>query len=139
MSDHGMRISADGVSVLTGADKDMVVTSKLSMLKGSLSGSGVVSVPQNGTPQVVTIAHGLPNIPMVQGFWNDRDGDVFNPGDFYPLPVYIFGFGGTDFAFTLEADATNVTITFIADDFGAGGANIDFKYAYYIFIDKGRL
>jgi len=137
--DYGMRISADGVDAKSGEDKDMVLTSKLSMLKGSLSGSGVVTVPQTAVEQTVTIAHGLGYIPMVQSFWNDRDGDFFDPGDFYMMPAYIFGFGGTDFYFSVKADSTNVYLKFTADDFGSGGPSIDFRYSYYIFIDKGRL
>lgn len=137
MSDYGIRISPDGVDVKTGADKDMVITSKYSMLKGSLSGSGVVSVPQTGTRTNVTIAHGLGYIPMVQGFWNDRDGDIFSPNDFYPLPFYFVTFLET--AFSVKSDATNVYLSFSIDDFGGGGAAVDIRYAYYIFIDKGKL
>lgn len=137
MSDYGFRISATGVDVKTGSDKDMVVTSKYSMLKGSFSGSGVVSVPQNGTRVNVNITHGLGHIPMVQGFWNDRDGDVFDPTFFYPLPTYLFT--TVEYAFSAKADSTNVTLSFSIDDFGSGGSAIDIKYAYYIFIDKGKL
>lgn len=137
MSDYGFRISADGVDVKTGDDKDMVVTSKYSMLKGTVSGSGVVSVPRNATRTDVTIAHGLGYIPMVQGFWNDRDGDEFDPNYFYQLPTYYFSF--FELAFSIKADATNVYISFSIDDFGSGGAAIDIRYAYYIFIDKGKL
>lgn len=137
MSDYGFRISADGVDVKTGADKDMVVTSKYSMLKGSLSGSGVVSVPRTGVRTNVTIAHGLGYIPIAQGFWNDRDGDEFAPTDFYQLPTYSFS--SFELAFSIKADATNVVLSFSIDDFGSGGANIDIKYAYYIFIDRGKL
>jgi hypothetical protein len=219
MGSFGMKISPDGVEVKTGADKDMVLSSKYPLLKGSLSGSGTLSVPQSGKigditsintgtdtltcvahglldgeqvfidsdgtmpgglskktvyyvvnktantfqlsttsggsvlditsagsgvisfskQNVVVIAHGLPYIPMVQAYWNDRDGDYFVPDDFYYFGAYIFGFGGTDFQFIAFANATHVYLIFSAEDYGSGGANIDFKYAYYIFLDKGRL
>jgi len=217
--DYGFKISRDGVDVKTGADVDMVITSKYSTLKGSLSGSGSISVPQttkNGTitaintgtefftsvahglvngdqvfidstgtmpaplerkvvyyvinktvdtfqlsltsggsainvtsagtgtidfqsQTVVVINHGLGYIPMAQAFWNDSAGVYFSTDDYYSIGTYIFGFGGTDFFFNCYANSTSVYILFAADDFGSGGANITFNYAYYIFIDKGRL
>lgn len=137
MSDYGIRISADGVDVKTGADKDMVITSKYSMLKGSLSGSGTISIPFSGVKQTVTIAHGLGYIPMAQAFWNDRDGDLGDPNAWYPLPFYFVTY--YEQAMTVRADATNVYLEFSIDDFGGGSPNLDVKYAYYIFIDKGKL
>ena len=38
-----------------------------------------------------------------------------------------------------KADATNVYLLFIIDDYGEGDPAIDINYAYYIFIDKGKL
>ena len=217
--DFGFRISRDGIDVKTGADKDMVVTSKYSTLKGTISGSGSLSVPQSnkngditsintGTDFLTSVAHGLVNgnqvfiysdgtmpapleslniyyvinktadtfqlsltsggsaiditstgsgtiyfqsetavvithnlgyIPMVQSFWNDSAGLYFSPDDYYSVGTYIFGFGGTDFTFNCYANSTYVYIVFSAEDYGFGGPNIDFNYAYYIFIDKGRL
>lgn len=137
MSDYGIRISADGIDVKTGADKDMVLTSKYSMLKGALPGTGVISVPRTGVDAVVTIPHGLGYIPFAQAFWNDRDGDLGDPSLFYPLPFFLATF--LTEAHTVDADATNVYLRFNIDDFGAGGANVDIQYSYYIFIDKGNL
>jgi len=132
-----MRISADGIDVETGADKDMVVTSKYPMLKGSISGSGSLSVPRTGATQTVTIAHGLGYIPMVQGQWNDQAGAVFN-SYFYLFGVYLFN-GSEEGLFQIRADATNVYLRFSIDDFGAGGASVTMRYTYSIFIDKGKL
>lgn len=138
MSDYGFRISKTGVDVKTGDDKDMVLTSKYPVLKGSLSGSGVVSVPRTAATQTVTIAHGLGYIPMVQAFYNDRDGDEFDPNYFYEFPAATI-WGVVDFYFEVKADATNVYLLFSIDDYGAGGAAIDIRYSYFIFIDKGKL
>jgi len=217
--DLGFRLSRDGIDVKTGADKDMVITSKYSTLKGSLSGSGSISVPQTinlntitaintGTDFFTCVAHGLLNgnqvfidsdatmpaplekfniyyvinktadtfqlsltsggsaiditsagsgtitfqtqsavvithnlgyIPMTQAYWSDQAGVYFVPGDFYNIGTYVFGFGGTDFYFNCYSNDTYSYIVFQAEDYGAGGANITFDYAYYIFIDKGRL
>lgn len=137
MSSYGIRISAEGIDVKTGADNDMVLTSKYSMLKGSLPGTGVISVPRTGVDAVVTIPHGLGYIPFVQAFWNDRDGDLGDPTQFYPLPFFL----ATTLvqAHTVDSDTTNVYLRFNIDDFGALGAAVDIRYSYYIFIDKGNL
>lgn len=137
MSDYGIRISADGVDVKTGADKDMVVTSKYSMLKGSISGSGTISVPFSGVTQTVTIAHGLGYIPMVQAFYNDRDGDFGDPDSWFSFPFYFITF--YEQAFSIRADSTNIYIDFSLNDFGGGTPNLDVNYSYFIFIDKGKL
>lgn len=137
MSDYGIRISADGVDVKTGADKDMVITSKYALLKGSIPGSGVVSVPRTGVRTDVTIAHGLSHIPMVSGSWNDRDGDEFDPAMYYTLPTYYTSF--FELAFSIKADSTNVILSFSIDDFGAGGLAIDIRYTYEVYIDKAKL
>lgn len=134
---QGIRIATQGNNAITGEAKDMAVDSQYSMLKGSLSGSGVVSVPQNGTETTVTIAHGLGHIPMVQAFWNDRDGDIFASGDFYQMPLNLFT--SSEYLFYAYANSTNVILSFTINDFGGGGANVDIRYAYYIFVDLGIL
>lgn len=115
MADYGFRISADGVDVKSGADKDMVLTSKYSMLKGVTSGSGSTSVERDGTPKTITIAHGLPNIPMVQAFYNDPDGMLQDPDFYFPVPCVFFD-GLTQMNIVVKADATNVYITFVILD-----------------------
>ena len=134
---YGIRISANGVDVKTGADKDMVVTSKYEMLKGTLTGSGTVSAPQDGSITTVTVAHGLGYIPMVQAYAKDRDGDYFNQY-YFLMPAYDFSLG-TEIIWKVRADATNIYLDFGYNDLGFGGANVDIQYTYYIFINKGKL
>jgi hypothetical protein len=107
MSDYGIRISATGIDVKTGADKDMIVTSKCSMLKGSISGSGTVSVVRDSTTTTVTIAHGLGYIPMVTAYWNDRDFDIYDSGFYFPMPTYLNAIN-----FRVRADSTNIYLDF---------------------------
>jgi hypothetical protein len=137
MADYGFRISADGVDVKTGADKDMVVTSKYPMFKGNASSSGSLSVPRTGVTQTVTVAHGLGYIPMVQGQWNDQNGSVFN-SYFYAFGVYLFN-GTEEGLFTATSDATNIYLNFSINDFGLGGANVTMRYTYSIYLDKGKI
>ena len=73
MSSLGIRISQEGVDVKTGLDKQMVLTSKYSIFKGSIQGSGTVSVPRDGTPTTVTIPHGLGYAPMAQAFIKEAE------------------------------------------------------------------
>lgn len=138
MSNHGLRVSENNLDVNTGADVNTVVTSKYPVLKGSLAGSGTISVPRTAVTQTVTIPHGLSNIPSVQAFWNDRDGDVYDPTYYYEFPSATIT-GVLDFYFEAKADATNVYLLFNIDSYGGGGAAIDINYSYYIFIDKANL
>lgn len=115
MSSLGIRISMDGVDVKTGADEDMVLTSKYSMLKGTISGTGTVSVPRDGTPEVVTIAHGLGYIPFVQASFSDTDGAYWNTTNYILMPVFSFD-GATEFSATATADDTNIYLTFTVAD-----------------------
>lgn len=138
MSDYGFRVSKTGINVVTGEDKDMVLTSKYPVFKGSFSGSGVISVPRTGVAQTVTISHGLGYIPIVQAFWEDRDSDYFIGGEFYEFPLGTAS-GILDFYFKAKSDATNVYLIFTINDYGVGDPAIDIRYSYNIFIDKGKL
>jgi len=113
MSDYGFRISAEGVDVKTGDDKDMVVTSKYSILKGILSGSGTATVTRYGTETVITIAHNLGYIPSVQAF-----SDIANVSGLYgQMPMYLFDGAYTEYWSQVSADDTNIYLTFGIYDF----------------------
>jgi hypothetical protein len=107
------------------------------MLKGTLSGSGSVSVPQSGAIQTITIPHNLGYIPFVQAYAKDRDGDYYVPY-YYLMPTYDFSIG-TEIMWKIKADSTNVYLQFGYNDFGFGGANVDIEYIYYIYINKGKI
>jgi len=115
MTSLGIRISQDGVDVKTGSDNQMVLTSKYSMLKGSIQGTGSVSVERDGTPSVVTIPHGLGYVPMVQALFSDRDMKYWNTDNYILLPVYDFD-GLTEFFCSARADSTNVYLEFSVTD-----------------------
>lgn len=115
MSDLGMRVSMDGIDVKTGLDKEMVMTSKYALLKGTLSGTGTVSVARDGTPEVVTIPHGLGYIPFVQASFSDTNQIYWNTDNYIFFPLYDFD-GTTEFVVKASADATNVYLTFIVAD-----------------------
>ena len=115
MSDLGMRISQTGVDVKTGTNAEMILTSKYSMLKGSIQGTGSVSVVRDGTPMIVTIPHGLGYIPMVQALFSDRNQKYWNTANYILFPVYDFD-GVTEFFCSATADTTNVYLKFIVAD-----------------------
>lgn len=138
MGDHGFRISKSGIDVLSGDDKDMVLTSKQSVFKGGLSGSGATTVQTDGTARIITIAHGLGYIPMVEAFWADANGIYFNTR-YYQIPTHFFP---DPLVFVLAySDSTNVYLEFSLQDLTPVGApaNITVDYQYFIFIDKGKL
>lgn len=107
----GMRISQDGVDVKTGTDSQMVLTSKYSIFKGSIQGTGSTSVERDGTPTVVTIAHGLGYIPMVQSFFEDTAGILLTSGEYFAVPNVYFD-GATQMNVTVSADNTNIYLSF---------------------------
>lgn len=115
MGSLGMRMSQDNVDVKTGLDKEMVLTSKYSIFKGSIQDSGSESVSRDGTPKVVTIPHGLGYIPMVQAMFSDSSGGYWNTTNYLLMPVASFD-GSTEFLARVTADATNVYLTFIVSD-----------------------
>ena len=129
MGDYGLRISQTG-DVKTVSDLDCAVTSKYSNLKGSLSGSGLKSIPHN-TIQTVTIAHGLGYIPFVRVFI-----DVAQDGNFVTAPIFLLSMIDQQ-SYWVATDSTNVYIKFWqGNDFG-DTYTVDYKY--FIFIDKGKL
>lgn len=76
--DYGFRISNESIDVKTGADKDMVVTSKYPVLKGAVAGGGTQTVPARRTREytantnnvLTSTAHGLQNGAKIT-FWSD--------------------------------------------------------------------
>lgn len=132
--DYGTAFSPPAIDVLTGLDNELSVTSKYPLLKGSLPGSGTITIP-SGTAQTVTIPHGLGYVPIVQAFGFD-DSTFLNPF-YFQLPVYYFD-GDIEVAWTVEADATNVYLTFGWADF-LGGLSMTVLYKFFIFLDKGDL
>ena len=130
MSDYGFRISKNGVDVKTGADKDMIVTSKYPLLKGSLFGNGSVVVT-SGTITTITITHNLGYIPFAMGYFADDLSNVW-----YFMPFYAGG--GVDWiSVFVKANTTSIIITI--DWYEYGATTRTFYYKYFIFLDKGKL
>lgn len=130
MSDYGFRISKNGVDVKTGSDKDMVLTSKYSTLKGNINGSGTAAFTE-GSEHTVTIAHGLGYIPSVFFLV-----EMYGGGEYYPTPLFDSGGLYTEYYYAY-ADATNVYLKFFADYYGSSTVYI--SYSYKIKIDKGKV
>lgn len=112
MSSIGIRISEEGVDVKTGLDKQMVLTSKYSIFKGSVQGTGTVSVPRDGTPATVTIPHGLGYAPMAQAFFSNQV--LFGSDVYIPAPA-VLSDGDNQFNAVVSSDSTNVYITFTTE------------------------
>jgi len=126
MTNYGMRISKEGVDVKTGADKDMVVTSKYANLKGAITGSAS-GVAVDGTTTTITInTHNLGYIPIFQTNIN------YNSEGFYRLiPTQI----EIDFFCWAHADSTKLYISL----YNNTGSSKAVSFKYYIFLDKGKL
>jgi hypothetical protein len=130
MVDYGFRVSHNDVDVKTGDDEEMVVTSKYSELKGTLSGSGSKAIPHN-TVQTVTIAHGLGYIPFVNAYV-----DVAQDGNFATMPIFLASLIDQQ-TYWVKADDTNVYLKFWQGNDFSDTYTVDYKY--FIFIDKGKL
>ena len=118
--DYGFRISKEAVSVQTGDDKDMVVTSKYPVLKGGISGGGTQSVPSRrivtftaATSNVITsTAHGLNNGDKITVF---SDGTI--PGGLvdrymsYAQVYYVVQKATNTFKVSLTEGGSEVDIT----------------------------
>ena len=142
MSDLGIRISQEGIDVKTGTDKEMVLTSKYSIFKGSIQGTGTTSVARDGTPTTVTIAHGLGYIPMVQAFCKDLDDVTAAPNVYLPLPVvglYDDGEGAFyQWNYIVKADSTNIYLVFTFEDLITTFGNNSSGTTEYLFGDESE-
>lgn len=115
MGDYGFRISKDNISVITGDDKDMVLTSKYPVLKGVLSGGGTEIVPARrtktftaATSNVITsTSHGLNNGDKIKV---STDGTL--PGGLNDTTVYYVVQKATNtFKVSLTLGGSEVDIT----------------------------
>ena len=140
MGDYGFRISKNGVDVKTGDDKDMVMTSKYPVLKGSLNGSGSVTVNVNGGPATVTIAHNLGYAPIPKAYAQES-----GFGYYVEMPVYdyitVTEFDQYQFSWIIESDSTNVYLKFEYEELLGDPlpATVGINYTYSINVDKGNL
>lgn len=133
MSDYGLRISFDGKDVLTGDDKDMVITSKYANLKGALSGGGTVNIPYADADNVirVEVTHNLGYIPMARVIV-----DTYNSGWYYNAPVFDNGMM-YELSVVFWTDTTKLYIDFYGLDYDGGDWTMQYKY--FIFLDKAKL
>jgi len=130
MGDYGIRISQDGKDVKTCSDKECVLTSKFSLLKGAKTGRATASYPE-ATEYKVTIAHGLNYIPFVV-----FRVDVADNGEFLMTPYYDSGALYEQYYYAY-ADSTNIYLVFYTDY--TGSSTITTDYSYNIYLDKGKL
>jgi len=133
MGDFGFRISYQGKDALTCEDTECIITSKYALLKGSLPASG--SLTTSGGTGTITIAHGLGYTPTVQAFGYDNTGFFFQM--YFQLPLYYFD-GDYEISWVARADATNVYLDFVFQDF-LGGTQQTILYKVFIYLDKADL
>lgn len=143
MADYGFRISKAGVDVKTGDDKDMVITSKYAVLKGTLHGSGTKVLnsgdrTQKGTVNELASTHNLGYIPFIQVWVKFSNSNLLLNDKWYPLPLPYVGAGGYYEAYYYYSDSTKLYLDFYWQDDIDGGSNT-VTYQYFIFIDKGKL
>lgn len=137
MGDYGIRISKSGDDVKTAADKDLILTSKYSLLKGYATGSGQETLADGGSV-TVTVDHNLGYIPIILAYAKPSGvANSFVNNKWALMPVTLH-----DASDTLEtrytSNATTLSLIFSwADPDGTNSVTID--YRYFIFYDKGNL
>ena len=139
MADYGLRISKTGTDVKTGDDDDMVLTSKYSLFKGILSGSGSATV-NSGATTTININHNLGYIPMGQVFIKLPSDVVLLPTDVYlelPQPFVATGVEVDDYSF--KSTTSTMSILLYWEDLTESLSHIHIPYQYFIFLDKGKL
>jgi hypothetical protein len=143
MADYGFRISKDSVDVKTGNDKDMVLTSKYSLLKGALHGSGTKVLysgdrTQKGSNNELSVTHNLNYIPFIQVWVKFSNSNLLLNDKWYPLPLPFVRTAGYYEAYYHYSDTTKLYLDFYWQDDIDGGSNT-VTYQYFIFLDKGKL
>ena len=137
---YGLRISKEGVDVKTGADKDMVFTSKYPVFKGSLSDTGSIVATLDGGDATVTIAHGLGYAPIAKAYAQE---DGFGYYGEIPLSDYITVTVDDSYSveWKVESDNTNVYLKFNYETIlgDPGFTTVTINYAYSINVDQANL
>lgn len=139
MADQGFRISRTGIDVKTGADKDMVLTSKYSIFKGGFSVTGSKTLT-SGVAGTVGINHNLGYIPEVQAFIKLPVQVVLLPTDRYlELPIPLVATGVEVDSYFAQSTINTLTLNLFYQDNTATYPSLTLDYQYFIFIDKGKL
>ena len=123
MGDYGFRISQEGSDVKTCDDIDCVVSSKYANLKGTISGTAVLT--KTTSPQIFQIAHNLGYIPIAQVYVYSSSNERW-----HHLPYAVIQWSSF-FAYYVDSTNLNIRIFNVADG--------DYTFKYFIFLDKGKL
>lgn len=134
MGDFGLRISKDGSDVKTCLDKDCVITSKYSTLKGAILVTGSVAVA-DGALQTVEITHGLGYMPFVKAFVKIPASEDFL-NNYYPLPLWVDGVEDHIYS-SASADTSKVYLEI--EQWNFSEVSKTYYYSVYIFLDKAKL
>lgn len=126
MGDYGFRISKEGTDVKTGDDKDMVVTSKYSLLKGSLSGTSSGTATNGTTTTFTVVTHNLGYIPIFQVSIKYASESSYR---MIPTQTEI------NFDCWAYADTTKLYVK----AYNNTGSNKSVAFQYFIFLDKGKI
>jgi len=133
MGDYGFRIAQEGKDVKTCEDRECVLTSKYSVAKGGLHGSGNITATAPAVDDTAAgsfnIDHNLGFVPVVRIF-------AVADGEFYELPETEWGAGVFIFDAYYEHASVN-RITVYASLWVSGEqATVDMDFTYYISNEK---
>jgi len=129
MGDYGFRISEEGKDVKTCEDRECVLTSKYSVAKGGLSGTGNITDSGDPAEGTLTINHNLGFIPVVRIF-------MLVEGEYIEIPETEWGAGYYIFDVYYEHTSVNQIVIYASLWIDGETANLDLDFSYYISNEK---
>lgn len=134
-----MRVSREGVNVLTATDEDLIFNSDNNLFKIVDSGYIDVNKPANATDAGDTVLHNLGYAPLVIAYCVPFYGTGFGTS-IIQVPYYRVILSGTDIGkvdlyFYVNVNSTNVNFTVTTPNFGPSNlytADFETRFYYYI-------
>lgn len=134
MADYGIKISKDGISVLTATEIQLAFTSKRQMLKEFMSGTGTLTLTGGTTDATATITHNLGYRAAFFVFANFPTGTVIAGLEgIYRVPMR----NGRNFFHVYGVSNTN-TLDIKVRNSPADASSYSFTYKYFIMVDKAE-
>lgn len=125
MGDYGIKISKDGIDVLTGDIDDMVLHSEHYGIKIAAQGTANISVT-SGSGGSTTVSHGRSNVPAFLAFCKMTGSKVFPPS--------AWNYEGNYEQFIASSDSSNLNFSVDAN----ASSNYTAVVYYYILVEPSQ-
>lgn len=132
MGNYGIKISEEGIDVLTAGYDELIFHSSYPLLKIKTSGTGSITPSIGGTTTVTVITHSLGYAPMFDFYsqWYDPSSGVKQTT--YRKNTISDQIAGGFNLYTAYADTTKISFTVQANV----GDGTSLSYKYYVYYDS---